>query len=251
MVPLVLGSLVVGYTTKSLYIGVGSSTFSDSLTAFNPHLFTLPNCHFLPLWVKLVPTLCSCALAGVSIFLYNTHSLLFWAAQTLHRSLHALLTSNMHFNYLQNKLLVPIMKGSYSSIFTNLDKGLLEHLGPFALQQSIKKLTTLLLNFQNRSVYDTVVTLFLTLYTCFILGYVAIQFFWNPFYQYTDIQLAQTLGVPGYPAYGTTLTNCCFVAALVAAIFCFWVPHNKPIISLGCFIMTIIPNIVILFVLHV
>jgi proton-translocating NADH-quinone oxidoreductase chain L len=103
-----LFSVISGYVCRDLFIGLGSDFFGNSLAINNLNAFT--SAEFLPLTIKLLPTLMSRA---VSFEIGRDNSQIFSSRQTLH-----LMSHKWYFDSLQNLLVVfPKFKLSYTTFW--------------------------------------------------------------------------------------------------------------------------------------
>lgn len=70
------GSLIIGFVTKDLFLGLGSNYFSSSISQ-SPSSWSFLSTEFIPAIVKMVPTLTSLIAFFVAVKLTQSHTLIF------------------------------------------------------------------------------------------------------------------------------------------------------------------------------
>ena len=136
LVPLVIGSLFLGYWTRDYFVGMGTNAFNNSIV-IEPEHNTLLNAEFLSVDIKFSPLIISLGAAIPLLIVYTLfdHSWL-WTPGRAFRFVTFKWYVDTIYN---NKLALPVLRGAYK-IFTLIDKGLIEFLGPTAYSAAINDL---------------------------------------------------------------------------------------------------------------
>lgn len=140
LVLLALGSVTVGWLAKSMFIGLGSDFWNNSLS-LHPRQSNLVEAEFLPLGLKLLPlvaTTLGCALAYGAV---NGFPRIAFRVALAMRTAYRFLSMRWYYDKLLNEVLAyPGLKLGYA-LLVNFDKGLLELLPVFgvALPRSLRQ----------------------------------------------------------------------------------------------------------------
>lgn len=135
---LAIFSIFFGYVFSDLFVGVGSDFFGNSL--FNhPNNISIIEAEFsLPLYIKLLPTLFSITGVVLALLMYNKKSI----ATTLvinitesstFRKIYTFLNSKYYFDVVYNHFIVSKGLQLGYAISKQIDKGVIELVGPFGL----------------------------------------------------------------------------------------------------------------------
>jgi NADH:ubiquinone oxidoreductase subunit 5 (subunit L)/multisubunit Na+/H+ antiporter MnhA subunit len=144
---LAIGAVFWGYLSRDLIIGVGSSSFGNSIVNNNFN-YNLIDSEFLPAALKNIPFVCTILGILLSTLLINC---LFISKESVYnlklsasyRKAYTFLTQKWHFDQLTSELLtVQFMNFGYRTTFQLIDKGNIEVFGPagiaFNAQQAAK-----------------------------------------------------------------------------------------------------------------
>jgi len=140
LLPLVAGSIFLGYMAKDLFVGVGTPFWNNIISVLPAHN-TLVEAEFVPLSVKFAPLIISLASLPLVYFMYSAkmyeiHSLI-WTKNFYHL-LHAFFGYKWYFDFVYNRYInLPIWKSAYSLFFIQTDKGIIELLGPTGITRAI------------------------------------------------------------------------------------------------------------------
>ena len=130
---LALGSIFIGYFSKDMFIGLGSSFWGNSL-------FTLPNNYlffdseFLLFSIKLIPVIFSIFGAIIAFLLYlNFQKNLYnFKLSNLGYNLYTFLNKKWFFDKIYNSFIIKQFSLlGFGTAYSNIDKGIIEFLGPF------------------------------------------------------------------------------------------------------------------------
>ena len=130
LIPLILGSIFLGYIAKDLFVGVGTNFWNNSIVISQTNN-TLVEAEFTPLYIKFVPFIISIFAVIPLIINYaimdNRFVWSWWKVQRLYNFLVYKWYVDVVYNWY---ITIPVLKMSYRSLFKTVDKGLVEYLGP-------------------------------------------------------------------------------------------------------------------------
>jgi len=174
LLPLLLlaaGSIYFGYTSKEYFVGLGTSVFESTIRML-PRRVLFVNAEFIPFYIKLVPTVCSLIVAGLTILFYNKYFYVFMSnpfKDIIRYSFVVLYANNKHYRTKQRRVAKLLLILPYALIFKYLDKGFLEVCGPYGLSRIFSALAKLLGRFQTGIIYQYVTITLFSLMLLFIL----------------------------------------------------------------------------------
>jgi NADH:ubiquinone oxidoreductase subunit 5 (subunit L)/multisubunit Na+/H+ antiporter MnhA subunit/NADH:ubiquinone oxidoreductase subunit 6 (subunit J) len=155
LILLVIGSLLSGYFGFELFCGNNSQFFSVSLPA-HFHKLSLFNAEYIPLFIKLIPTICCLSTAYLTFYFYTINFIVLRSLKYQYYLVFSAAMSNFNSNFLQTihtKVGIIYAERFVLKIF---DKGMLEICGPIFFTKTLKEITTWFIIYHNRSVYDYV-----------------------------------------------------------------------------------------------
>ena len=151
---LALFSILFGYFASDIFVGVGSDFFANSIF-IHPNNISIIEAEFsLPLIIKLLPALLSLIGALLAIFLYhfNTKFLLDLTNNLLGREIYTFLNGKYLFDVLYNKYLI-INGAKLGYIISKvLDRGLIENIGPYGLENNLTETSKNISSLDNGSI---------------------------------------------------------------------------------------------------
>jgi NADH-ubiquinone oxidoreductase chain 5 len=140
---LALGAIFVGFLSRDLFIGLGSSFFGNSISN-NVYNFNLIDSEFLSSFLKNLPFIFTLAGALFSLLLIHCFNISKTSVYELkmtksYRTIYTFLTQKWHFDQIANELLaVKVMNFGYRSSFFLIDKGNIELFGPLGFAYWLK-----------------------------------------------------------------------------------------------------------------
>ena len=143
-------SIFIGYLFKDMFIGVGTDFWGNSL-------FVLPNNYsgiegeFLPIGVKLLPNIFVFGGAVLSYYLYSFYNyILINLKLTKLKNIYIFLNKKWFFDKLYNEIIAQnFINFSFQVSYKNIDKGILELIGPKGISKNIYKLSIFFSFLQN------------------------------------------------------------------------------------------------------
>ncbi len=166
LIVLSIGSVFLGFFSKELFIGLGSNFWNQSIFILpknNNHLnaeffglssFTklqvdekwLTNITEIYSLIKLLPFIYSLLAFIIIIYVFNQNKNtlnIFEKTNVVKLQINIswFLTYKWYFDVIYNEYIIaPIMEASYQNIFSNLDKGIIEWLGPFGIPNTLNQI---------------------------------------------------------------------------------------------------------------
>jgi NADH-ubiquinone oxidoreductase chain 5 len=152
-----LGSLFIGYTTKDLFVGVGTNYWANALFIHPSHL-SLWEAEFLPSSIKLLPVLLSLFGAFSGFILYSVYGSSLYALKvktSFGRQLYSFLNRKWFFDKVYNEFVIlPSLQISYHNTYKLVDRGMIEILGPYGLSHFLYSKAKALSQFHIGYVYN-------------------------------------------------------------------------------------------------
>ena len=141
---LAIFSIIIGYSTKELLIGFGTNYWNSSIFVL-PTNYVLADIEFISLFFKLLPLLLTISGASFAYFLYafKMEAYLETKKSTGFKKVYNFLIKKWYFDRLYNQIISQnVLKQGYFLTYKNLDRGIIELLGPTGI-------TNLIYNVQN------------------------------------------------------------------------------------------------------
>jgi NADH-ubiquinone oxidoreductase chain 5 len=132
---LAIPSILVGYYTKDMIVGVGSSFFGTAVSV-NMQNFNLFDAEFIETFYKILPVILSLSGGIVAFILYNFRSDLLFKLKTsfVGKKLYVFLNRKWFFDKIYNEYFGQFFfKFGYSVSYKFIDRGIFEILGPTGL----------------------------------------------------------------------------------------------------------------------
>jgi len=190
LILLALGSIFIGYITKDMFIGLGTNFWANSLFILPDHIIMLES-EFIAYWIKLIPVIFSIIGALSAFILYSLYNyiILSYKLSTFGNKLFSFLSKKWYFDKIYNEFIVQkALDFGYNIGFKNLDRGIIEVIGPYGIVQIIYSLSKRLSNLQSGYVYHYGFIMFigLTLFITFIglWNFIPYIFFYKIFFLY-------------------------------------------------------------------
>ena len=143
-------TIVLGFMTRDLFIGFGTHFWGTSIFIL-PQNYTLVDIEFIPLFYKLLPLLISILGTSFAYILYSFGLRFFYRVKMENlrfRALYNFLVKKWYFDRIYNEIFVQnILYFSYEFVYKDLDRGLIEKVGPLGVIEvcsNISKLAVLL-----------------------------------------------------------------------------------------------------------
>lgn len=164
---LVIPSIFIGYLTKDMIIGLGSNFWQGSLY-IQPKNFNMIDAENIPVAAKLLPVVLSLTGATASYLLYS------YASSTLYelkvsqmgRKLYTFFNRKWFFDKVYNEILGQFfLNAAYNLTYKQIDRGLIESLGPFGLTNLVSRIAVSLRIIQTGFFYHYTLAMVISLIT--------------------------------------------------------------------------------------
>ena len=150
-----LGSILVGFLGKDLFIGLASPFFGQSISIL-PHDGGVWSGEFLPVGIKLLPVLFSFSGIVLACVIY-----VLFPSFVPSNTLYSFLVSKWYFDHIYNKFIgEPILRFGYNGTYKAIDLGILETLGGSGIVNIALPLTRKLSRLQSGQLYHYALVFF-------------------------------------------------------------------------------------------
>ena len=157
---LILPSIFIGYFTKDMIVGIGSTFFANSIFS-NLVLFNLFDAEFMNLFYKLLPVYFSLlgSILAFFIFLFWSNLLFKLKALFFIKKIYCFLNKKWFFDKLYNEFFSQFFfKFGYSISYKFIDRGIFEILGPTGLAIITLNFGIILNRLQTNLLYNIILT---------------------------------------------------------------------------------------------
>jgi proton-translocating NADH-quinone oxidoreductase chain L len=148
-------SIFVGYLTKDLFIGFGTS-FWNNIIFVLPSQYLMCDIEFLSILPKLMPLFLSILGATCAFFLYSHGIKTFFNLKFIaaFRLFYTFLNRRWFIDRVYNQYIAqPIFNSGYSFYYTQVDRGFLEHFGPYGFSSFVLKSSQQVRSLQNGTLF--------------------------------------------------------------------------------------------------
>lgn len=146
-----LCSVLAGFLTKDLFIGLGTPYWNNSIFILPEHI-VMVDAEFLSVYVKWLPFVISISSATIAFFTYSygTFLLIKIYKTNLGHQFYIFINRKWLFDKLQNELIsVTLLRFGYYTTYKTIDKGFIELFGPSGLSKLILKTSKAVSNIQS------------------------------------------------------------------------------------------------------
>lgn len=136
------GALFIGYLTRDMMIGPGTSYWGAAIWT-RPENVLLLDAEWIPLGVKWLPLIFSLSGAGLAVILYHGYGAMVtqWQLSPVGRELSLFLNKKWFFDRVYNDWFAPMaLRFGYHTSYRALDKGLIEQFGPYGLSSGATRI---------------------------------------------------------------------------------------------------------------
>ncbi len=162
------GSIFIGYFLKDLMIGPGTIAFSNAIFVHPMHMKALES-EYLPTTLKLLPVFCS--LIGIFFCLmvnkFFSFALFKLKTTKIGQLLFFFFTKKWFFDHIYNHYISQsLLTFGHKYSFKLVDRGLLELIGPFGIQNLMQLLSLKIKQFQTGFIYHYALSIFIGFLIC-------------------------------------------------------------------------------------
>lgn len=181
-----LGSIFIGYITKDMFLGLGSSFWGFSIFNLSNNIISL-NGEFMPFYIKLLPLFFS--FIGSFFIYYNNYLYIkynYYNISLKFKQIYIFLIKKWYFDIIYNKFVVYNLLSLGFITLKDIDRGIIEFLGPLGIVRLLNLLIKRISIIQNGLISNYVFfiiigsTFFLTF--IFLISYFYIIFLDIRFY---------------------------------------------------------------------
>jgi len=170
---LAFGSIFVGFLAKDLFLGIGVDTWNHALFQLVSHNSSI-EAEFLSFYIKLIPLIFSLAGVFLAIILYDVYEIKF-VNLVYYKNLYyfySFFSKKWYFDIIYNHFIVrKILYFGYNISFKQIDRGLIELLGPLGITRLISVISKQISSLQTGLIYHYAFTIILGV-SFFILLYI-------------------------------------------------------------------------------
>ena len=150
---LALGSIFIGYLTKDLIIGLGTTILGNAIYQKVENL-SIIDAEFLDSTIKMLPVIFS-IIGGISaLIIYRYYNISIANLKLNKKGVYKFLTKKWYFDKIYNELIVQtLLNLGYNITFKLIDRGILEIVGPYGLVTNINKISKEVSKVQSGLVY--------------------------------------------------------------------------------------------------
>ena len=183
---LAFGSIFIGYVTRDMMIGPGTDFWGNALFTLPDQLYLLEG-EWINSFAKLLPLILSLSGAGLAFFLYNFNYdfLVDLKKSPLGYKLYTFLNRKWLFDKVYNEVICQnILHIGYKHTYQNMDRGIIELLGPNGISSSLYNKSFMIKKIQTGFIFHYI---FLVLFSVVLI----LSFFisWQFFLIYCDLRL--------------------------------------------------------------
>lgn len=159
-----LGSILFGYITRDMIIGLGTSFFGNAIFVLPKNAGTAIDAEFISTFIKWVPVIFSLSGGIFALILYSNYNSLIspYKWSKLGAGIYTFLSNKWHIDQIYNAYIVkPILNAGHDITYKVLDRGIIEKLGPTGISNVLRSITA---NFSSRiqsgEIYNYALTIF-------------------------------------------------------------------------------------------
>jgi NADH-ubiquinone oxidoreductase chain 5 len=181
-----IASIFVGYLTRDMMIGLGTSYWGNAMFISTTSAQTMIDAEFLPYYIKCLPVILSIIGATSAVVLYHFGGYVVYKLALVFYPVYVFLNKKWLFDKVYNDYVVPkILSFGYTTTFTLLDKGLIEVLGPSGIANSFKQLSASVSSYQTGYLYHYALSIIFGLLVMIasVMSIVAASVYQPPFVQ--------------------------------------------------------------------
>jgi NADH-ubiquinone oxidoreductase chain 5 len=149
-------SLFIGFSCKDMFIGFGTDFWKDSIFEL-PHNYTLSDIEFINYFFKILPLILTFFGIFVGIFLYG-YNLSFYMnvkKNNNFRKFYSFFNKKWYIDRIYAQLISQFyLKYSYFYSYKDVDRGILENVGPYSIVNNLNEVSNFLKIFQKGFIFD-------------------------------------------------------------------------------------------------
>ena len=151
-----LGSIFIGYLTKDMFLGLGTNFWNVSIFNLSDNIIVL-NGEFMPFHIKLLPLYFS--FLGSFFIIYNNYLFKkynYFKILLKYKQVYTFLIKKWYFDIVYNKFIVFTVLNLGFFTFKDIDRGLVEIMGPLGIVRLVNKIINKVNIIQSSYIYHYV-----------------------------------------------------------------------------------------------
>ena len=173
---LALCSIFIGFFTKEFFIGFGTDFWNYSIFIL-PENYYLMDIEFLPFTFKILPLIFTILGVTSAYYLYSQKLVWFYNIKQslIYNLLYTFFSKKWYFDRIYNQIISQnFLSKGYFLTYQQLDRGLLEIIGPFGIVNSLNKSTQILKKVQSGHISQYLFLFFLLTFLIIIFSVLAV-----------------------------------------------------------------------------
>jgi len=153
-----IASVLIGFLTKDIFIGFGTSFWGASLFVL-PYNYLILDIEFINIFFKLVPLFVTILGVTCSYLLYTLYLSNFLLLKNINvfKIIYSFFNKKWYIDRIYNEAVgQPLLYLCLHTCYKSIDRGLLENFGPFGIVESFKQISLKFLTYQTGYVLDYV-----------------------------------------------------------------------------------------------
>lgn len=149
-------SIAIGFLTRDLFIGFGTNFWGSAIFVL-PQNYVLTDIEFISLTHKLLPLIISLCGAFFAYFLYSVNLSNYYQFKktATFKFVYNFLNRKWYFDRIYNQFIGQnALKVSYHFTYKDVDRGLIESVGPFGIKNNISSFSNSIKDLQTGLIYD-------------------------------------------------------------------------------------------------
>jgi len=176
-------SISVGFLTKEMFIGFGTDFWNGAIFIL-PQNYVLSDIEFISLFNKQLPLIFTISGTCFAYFLYsvNLNSYFNIKKTVAYKIIYNFLSRKWYFDRFYNQIIGQnVLYYSYFFSYQNIDRGIIEILGPSSITNNIRSSYTSIKDYQSGSIFHYLFIIFLSILGLIFLFTIFSEFFKNYF----------------------------------------------------------------------
>jgi NADH-ubiquinone oxidoreductase chain 5 len=160
---LAIFSVLIGFLTKEIFIGFGTNFWSSAIFIL-PENYLLTDIEFIDLFAKLFPLILTIMGAVLAYFLYSFELNYFFLIKQskIFKYVYTFINKKWYFDRFYNQYISQkVLNLSYTFSYQDIDRGILEKLGPWGIVQIVSHCSNFLKPLQNGAINHSLLLIFL------------------------------------------------------------------------------------------
>lgn len=171
-------SIFVGYLTSDLFIGIGNNFWGDSIFIL-PKDYLIVDIEFIPVYIKLIPLLFFFLGTITAFLIYSNYLDLFFKLKKnkIFLTIYNFLLKKWYFDRFYNEFITnTIINLGFNFFYTEIERGFLEHFGPFGIINLFRKATFKLNQIEKGSFFFLLSVLYFFISLCLLFFFFFLYF---------------------------------------------------------------------------